>query len=438
MLVIAYSPLPHFRCAMARDDQLRYSLSSFSAALSFDDAVNPTYQEARKVGNDLDRQRKKLLVLTSSGDIGGMERVALRLTYQFCQRGWDARAVFAETEGRDRLIPWARAQGVEAETTPALRDLYSTHTWQSAADLRRFVLAAAPDVVNLHYGGGHIALKDLLSVRLAGRSRVVINVHLPVPWKDASESKRKLTGLAGRLCHGLIAHSSPIRDILLEAGVPAHKIHLIPNGVAPPARLVGRAEARAKWGLSERAFVVGTTARLAPIKGIADLIEAVARMPDPREEVVLLIAGDGPERAELEQLSAARLGGRVRFLGAVADAPEYLYGAMDVFALPSRLEGMPMVYLEAAFCGVPCVGTDVGGANEAVSEGETGLLVKVRDVDGLSKAIQRLRDDPDLRVRMGQAARLRAGTEFTETLMADRYEAVFGGNSGGNGITRGV
>ncbi|MES1174333.1 MAG: glycosyltransferase [Myxococcales bacterium] len=354
-----------------------------------------------------------------------MERVALRLTYQFCQRGWDARAVFAETEGRDRLLPWAQAQGVSAETTPALRDIYSPHTWRSAADLRRFVIDATPDVVNLHYGGGHVAIKDILSVRLAGRSRVFINVHLPVPWKDASETKRKLTGLAGVLCDGLIAHSSPIRDLLIEAGVPARKIHLIPNGVSPPEKFVSREEARATWGIAPDAFVVGTVARLAPIKGIADLIEATARIPDPHGKLMLLIVGDGPDRAALEQLADRLLGNRVRFLGAIETGPEALYAAMDVFALPSLLEGLPMVYLEAAFHGIPSVGTDVGGAAEAVLDGETGLLVPVRDIDALAESIQRLRDRPELRARMSAAARTRALAEFTETLMADRYEAVF-------------
>jgi glycosyltransferase involved in cell wall biosynthesis len=166
-------------------------------------------------------------------------------------------------------------------------------------------------------------------------------------------------------------------------------------------------------------------ANLVPRKGLADLIEAAARVPDPRGELVVAIAGDGPERTALENLAAVRLRGRAVFLGPVLGDTADVYAAADVFALTSYREGLPLVYLESAFHGVPCIGTDVGGTSEVVRDGRTGVLVQPGDPAAVAVAIQRLRDDPALRSRLGDAARAHAHAELTESVMADRYEQLF-------------
>jgi glycosyltransferase involved in cell wall biosynthesis len=102
-----------------------------------------------------------------------------------------------------------------------------------------------------------------------------------------------------------------------------------------------------------------------------------------------------------------------------------LYAASDLFALPSYLEGFGLVYVEAAFHGVPSIGADMGGTREAILDGETGLLVPPGDRAALAGAIQRLRDDAVLRRRFGAAARARARARFAPARMADEYAAVF-------------
>jgi glycosyltransferase involved in cell wall biosynthesis len=187
--------------------------------------------------------------------------------------------------------------------------------------------------------------------------------------------------------------------------------------------MVSRAEARDKLGLARDAFVVSALARLSREKGIADLIEGVARVPESNVPVHLVIAGEGGARAELEALAASRLNGRVLFTGQVPEASD-IYAAADLFALPSHMEGFGLVYLEAALHGVPSVGTSVGGIPFAIKEGVTGLLVPLRDVDAIGRAIGTMRDDPERRKRMGQAARERVEREFSPSAMCDNYARV--------------
>ncbi len=236
--------------------------------------------------------------------------------------------------------------------------------------------------------------------------------------------KRAMTRLAALLTHAVTVNSRAMRDILLEAGVPARKIHMLPPGVQVPTDLPDRDEARARLGLPVDAFVVGCVARLAPHKGVGDLIKAAARVPDPGGHLRVAVAGDGPERVALETLGVACLGARAVFLGRVPDIQD-VYAAADMFALPSHMEGFGLVYIEAAFHGVASVGARAGGVPDVILDGETGLLVPPGDPDALAAALARLHDDPALRRRLGEAARTRAYAEFTEERMADRYASLF-------------
>ncbi len=377
-------------------------------------------------------RRKKLLILMTGHDIGGVERTVTDLAREFKARGWDVRAVFAQPPDeakRSTLLEWCRSQGVEAETSPALISALSPHSWRDVLRLRRLIAAYNPDVVNIHYGHNFIPIKDVLAVRLAGLRRLVVSVHHPESWSEGSGPRHRInTGRASRLCDVVVVPSRATRDLLLEADVSARKIRIIPSGVPvpTPTRLPDRAEARVRLGLPPDAFVVGCLARLDPHKSVGDLIEAAARVPDPRGELRVLIAGDGTERAALEDLAAARLGPRATFLGRLPDeAVPDVYAASDLFCLPSKLEGFGLVYIEAAYHGVPSIGANVGGVPDVIVDGETGLLVPPGDPDAIAAAIVRLRDDPQMLERLGEAARTRAYAEFTVERMADRYTTVY-------------
>ncbi len=367
----------------------------------------------------------KVLFVATSDSIGGMGRTALDLARNFAARGWRVRAVFPDTAKSSALIEWARRQGARAEANPAVRDIVDVHRLRDMRALRRLAAAGNPDIVNIHYGENYISLKDVIAVRLSGRRRCVVTVHHPVPWSSMNGRKRLMTRLAALLAHVVTVNSTLMRDILVEAGVPSGKIRILPPGVQAPETLPTRADARARLGLPAGTFVVSSLSRLVPHKGIGDLIEAAALVPDPRDELMVAVVGEGEERAALEALAASRLGDRAVFLGHLADTSD-LYAASDIFALPSHMEGFGLVYVEAAFHGVPSIGCTVGGVPDVIADGQTGLLVEPGDIAGLAAAIARLREESGLRLQLGAAARTRAHNKFTEERMTERYAKVFG------------
>jgi glycosyltransferase involved in cell wall biosynthesis len=171
-----------------------------------------------------------------------------------------------------------------------------------------------------------------------------------------------------------------------------------------------RAAVRARHGAGGR-FVLVAVAHLIREKGIAIALRALAALPD---DVVLWVAGGGPEAGALQHLHAElRLGGRVEFLGLQRDVAPYLQAA-DCFVCPSLwAEAAGLVNLEAHACGLPVVASRVGGIPEYVVEGSTGLLFAPGDAVGLAECVRRLRDDPAGRERMARAARALAVGRFS-------------------------
>ena len=211
----------------------------------------------------------------------------------------------------------------------------------------------------------------------------------------------------------------------------------LPLTIVPPGVDVARfrpLDAATRRGVRDRLrltvdgpLVVGTS-RLVPRKGFDVLIEAAARLVVAHPGLQVAIAGAGRDRRRLERLVARRQA-PVRFLGRVPDdGLADLYGCADVFAMVCRnrwggleQEGFGIVFLEAAACGVPQIAGSSGGAEEAVVDGVTGLIVRRPDQpDEVAGALARLLDAPDLRTRLGTAARQRAETEFSYDGLAGR------------------
>jgi glycosyltransferase involved in cell wall biosynthesis len=166
---------------------------------------------------------------------------------------------------------------------------------------------------------------------------------------------------------------------------------------------------------------VFTCARLDPQKGHDVLLRAAAHVP----EAVFVLAGEGPQRPALEA-QAAKLGisERVRFLGFRRDIPELL-AASDVFALPSLYEGTSLALLEAMAAGRAIVSSAIGGSDELIDDGASGLLIAPRDADALVEALHRLLADEGLRSALGRYARERVIRDFSPTAMADRVTRIY-------------
>ncbi len=163
--------------------------------------------------------------------------------------------------------------------------------------------------------------------------------------------------------------------------------------------------------------------RLSPEKGVDVLVEAMARV----NGAVLDIAGDGLERPALEDLAAGVAPGRVRFHGRLEKgALDALIRSASVVVMPSRwYENQPMIVLEAYGCGVPVVGTTLGGTPELIEDGVTGALVPPNDPEALAKALIAFVEDPRRALAMGAAGRARVESEFTPELHLRRIDKVY-------------
>jgi len=211
----------------------------------------------------------------------------------------------------------------------------------------------------------------------------------------------------------------------IEQGLcPADKIEVVGNGSAngidlarfdPAGLRDSRRRLRDELEIGADDVVVGIVARLGREKGINELIHAFVRAREHDPRLVLLLVGPVEEGAgiEPEVLTEMRENPAIRSVGFQSEVERYL-AAMDVFALPSWREGFGVVNLEAAAMELPVVSTDVMGPRESVLDGETGLLVPLRDADALRGAMLKLAGDPELRRRFGEAGRRRVEQEFEQ------------------------
>lgn len=203
---------------------------------------------------------------------------------------------------------------------------------------------------------------------------------------------------------------------------------VVPNGVDTSEfrpRAEPRASLRAELGMDGR-FVWLSSGRLEEQKAYPYLLHAFSRIVAECPQALLLIAGEGGLRGELEALAGRReLHDTVRFLGMRTDMPQ-LMSAVDACVMSSDWEGMPMVLLEASAAGLPVVATDVGGNREVVEDGHGGLLVPPRNIDALAGAMRRVTTLPaEELARMGQAGRSRVQQGFDLERIVDRWEGLY-------------
>ncbi len=223
----------------------------------------------------------------------------------------------------------------------------------------------------------------------------------------------------------VVVPSRTLERLALEAwGLRRSRVVHVPNGV-DTGRFAPDPEPRP--AIPPDGVRVGTIGRLQAEKNPARLLRcfrmALARAPDRRAGLVL--AGEGPERGRLEGL-AAELGiaDRVAFAGRIAD-PERLLRGLDIFALSSDTEQMPMTLIEAMATGLPVAATDVGDVRAVLAEENRPLVVPCRDEERLADALAALIGDAGLRRRLGAANRARACAELDERRMVARYDALF-------------
>jgi glycosyltransferase involved in cell wall biosynthesis len=216
----------------------------------------------------------------------------------------------------------------------------------------------------------------------------------------------------------------------IAAGFEERQLLWMPNPVDTDAYVPCGAEERMRMrtalGLPPEAGIVAFVGRLAPEKELASLIDAMALVVRKRPSAMLLLIGEGPLGEDLKARADGRLlSAACRFLG--KRPPEQVrcwLQVSDVFALPSREEGLSCALLEAMSTALPSVVSAIPANTQLIEDGAQGLLVPVGDAPALANALSTLLSNPGLRARMGTEARARAVRNYSTASVIDRYEAL--------------
>ena len=358
--------------------------------------------------------------------ISGAERHLLFLLEGLRKRGIDAHLFILVERDRpmENMMAAAKQRGIPITKLPIYRNYDLTLLWR----LRRALRELKPDLVHTHLI--HADLFGYFAAKTAGVSAVVSSRHAADKFRYHSRYRR-INRRLWRLIDSGIAISAAIKQFALEIEeAPAEKVSVVPYGMeygwlSDENIAAARQGLRHELNLPADAQILGMACRLVEQKGIPYALEALRRIRADLPRAHLVIAGAGEKAGELRRL-ASNLGvaDRVCWLGWRADAAD-LMAAFDVFLLPSLHEGFGLVLLEAMSRRVPIIASRVGAIPEVIVHGETGILVKPRNVDELSKAMTRLLEDRALRKYMGLLGAARLEEHFSVERMVAGTIAVY-------------
>jgi len=370
------------------------------------------------------RQREtrplRIEMVLPSLEPGGQELVVVRLANELRARGHDVGVTVTMEEGS--LAAPLRESGHDIALVPApgLKT-----NWRAPSLIARFA-QRRPDVVHVHSG---VWLKAARAARAAGTRRVIHTVHGLLdrePWYGDT-----LKRLAARATDVVVAVSDPLHRYLVE-DVRLHPAQVVTviNGVNTAAFRPGNkvGTLRQQLGIAAESIVIGHVARLAPIKNQILLIDAFAAFQRQVEDAHLIIVGDGPERASLEQrIRELSIETSAHLVGTFDDTAP-LYREFDVFVLCSRAEGTSMSILESMASGVSVVATEVGGNPALLDAGSCGLLIPSENKDALVAALARLSMNETERAAFARAGRRRAESTYSESKVVDQYVELYDGS----------
>ncbi|HEX4154008.1 MAG TPA: GT4 family glycosyltransferase PelF [Acidobacteriaceae bacterium] len=357
-----------------------------------------------------------VLHLISSGGMYGAEAVILNLCSAL-NEGREHRGVvgvFANSvQPHLELHEAARKAGVESHVLPC-RGQIDRHV---PAAIRELVRQTGADVVHAH---GYKADAYTCVALRGGSVPLISTCH---NWLDDDRAVRlygRLDRWVLRRFDGVVAVSDEVRKRLVGAGVRGERIRLIGNGI-PLRRFADAQQSRAQRYAQDSTLKIGLVGRLSREKGIDVFLRAAAKVIRKRPEMEFVVAGDGPERSSLERL-AKELGiaEKVFLLGRMDDMPRF-YASVDVLAVASRKEGLPIAVLEGMASGLPVIATAVGDVPKVIRDGETGLLVRSDDPDGMAAAMEGMIEDPNLRRSLGASAQRLVAAEYSSGHMAAQY-----------------
>lgn len=370
-----------------------------------------------------------ILHLHSTFDLGGKEARAVRLMNAFGDRA--RHTIVSGMEGRYGAR--ARiAKGIKyeiAQNPPPLQGRPSVARYDAIARyMRRFDLV-------LTYNWG--AIDGVMARRVFGRGAPPVVHHEDGFNEDEAGGLKRERNLYRRLAlsaaHGLAVPSTTLERIALETWKqPRAKVHRIVNGIAT-GLYAAKPDPKGIPGFvrKPKEVVVGTVAGLRAVKDLPALVRAVGGLST---RFRLVIVGEGPERAAIEQAALA-MGIEDRLvMPGFLDRPYRFMGHFDLLALSSRSEQFPISVVEGMAAGLPIVAPPVGDVPAMVAAENAPFITDHHGEVRLRDAMQALIADPDLRRTVGEANRRKAVADYDEAVMIARYAALYEAALGRPGV----
>jgi len=293
--------------------------------------------------------------------------------------------------------------------------------WRAGRRLRQLAESRRPDLLHAHSALAHAVAWHAHSG--GNVAPIVVSRRVDFPVAANWLSRRKYLHPA---CYYL-AISTAVRDVLIRGGVPSDRVFLVPSGVDPAkfTYQTDRSATRRSLGIGDNEFLVCTIGALTDHKDHATLIRAAALALAQAPELRFIVLGEGELRPRLEaQIAQEDLGERFQLLGFRSDV-EACLTASDLFVLSSHMEGLCTSLLDAMLLARPIVATRAGGVGDVIGDGETGLLVEIRQSEALAGAIVRMARDRDLRVRLAAAGARRVREQFSIERTIQLTEAAY-------------
>ncbi len=370
------------------------------------------------------RPRVLTLALTAGSGYGGAEKVAYEFALRLDQERFDSRLCVMRAPDPSRAQHDRRdAEELARRGVPLINlgqpgaVLVTPGAWTRLYRL----LAGGIDVLHAHMP--RASIPGSLLARLARVPVVVSHEH------GSTLAGRRLRPLLdreviARLSNVIVAVSDWDRhNLIAEAGIAPERIRVIHNGIVSASQ----GGSRQPSGLrpADGSALVGAVGRLYDEKGYPTLIHAIALLRERGHGLRCVIVGEGPRRAQLQDL-IAQLGleDAVRLVGRREDV-DSVVGDLDVAVLSSVWEGIPLAGLEYMAAGAPIVATAVGGLPEMIRDGVDGLLVEPGSPEALADGIARLLDDRELAARLGESARARRRAEFDLDVTIARVQDLY-------------
>lgn len=365
-------------------------------------------------------------------DVGGTEKHLLLIAPRLKELGW--RPVIYCLWRRGQFASILAKAGIEVIGPDISSDArragfgYTFSLLVSWLRLIAIVFQRKPQIVHFY-----LPLAYMLGAPVALLARVPIKV-MSRRSLNIYQRKRPLVHQIERWLHAQMAtvlgnSEQVVRELVDQEGCPPEKVGLIYNGTDLSAIAAARRFDISILGIPAGSFILIMVANLIPYKGHADLLSALGEVaPEMLQPWHLICVGrdQGHGQALREQVAKLGLDNNVHFLGERNDVPQLLKAA-DIGVLSSHEEGFSNAVIEGMAAGLPMIVTNVGGNAEAVTDGETGLVVPAHDPSALGSAILQLASNAQLRSRMADAARVRAACEFAIESCVEKYDRLYRG-----------